>query len=324
MFIAVNFHYVRENYEFPFKAIFGHTPESFRRQLLELSRHGKFISHQDVMDAINENKSLNRSILITFDDGLKEQFEVAKPILDELGIPAIFFVNPSNQEKKIVSTVHQIHLLRSYKSGQEILNLIKEVTNNNIFRLNKEEEQMAENHYNYDFPEDAHLKYLLNFKFNPQFQKKIIDQCFKEFFKDSEKIARSLYMSNEQLCVLAENGQLGSHTYHHFPIGLLEENEAKAEIENSSIYLTKLTGISPKAISYPYGSYDACKGKIADLSSQNGFRFGFTMERAGNHSINENSLRFARFDCNDVPGGKYNLYNGQNLFEDIMDRQWKF
>ena len=39
-----------------------------------------------------ENKLPKKSCLITFDDGLKESYENGLPILDDMGIPAAFFI----------------------------------------------------------------------------------------------------------------------------------------------------------------------------------------------------------------------------------------
>ena len=122
MLTVCNFHYIRNNFNSLFPSIFGVTPKDFENQLRELAKTGIFINQKDLID--NTDAVLNSSqnhILITFDDGLKEQFELAKPILDQLNIKAIYFINSINFIKKKVSVVHKIHLLRSIFTSKELL-----------------------------------------------------------------------------------------------------------------------------------------------------------------------------------------------------------
>ena len=111
MLIVINHHYIRESYKKKPTGIFGVTPQTFEKQLDSLSKIGDFINPDNLLDQeekISEKKSL--SFMITFDDGLKEQMTFACPILIKKGIPAAFFINPTNQiEKKIImytSTAH--------------------------------------------------------------------------------------------------------------------------------------------------------------------------------------------------------------------------
>ena len=82
----------------------------------------KFISANDLDHNIRNNiKIKGVKFLVTFDDGLKEQFNTALPILEEMGIPALFFINCSTSKYNKVEEVHKIHLIRSIISPQEIL-----------------------------------------------------------------------------------------------------------------------------------------------------------------------------------------------------------
>lgn len=122
MLLSVNYHYIRESFEAPFPAIFGKTPEQFEAQIEELSKYGSFISADQLDDAVRQGKALpERSIFITFDDGLKEQLEFAVPILDKLGVPACFFINTKALSDSSLLNVHLIHLVRSQLAPEAIL-----------------------------------------------------------------------------------------------------------------------------------------------------------------------------------------------------------
>ncbi|HMK06210.1 MAG TPA: hypothetical protein VK476_01690, partial [Flavobacterium sp.] len=97
MLTVSNYHYIREDFSAPYPSIFGVTPQAFERQLLLLREMGTFIHPQDLINNADEILSSEQHfLLVTFDDGLKEQLTLAKPILDKLGIPALFFINSIN------------------------------------------------------------------------------------------------------------------------------------------------------------------------------------------------------------------------------------
>ena len=62
-------------------------------QLQKLKKDWKFINVKDFENHINEKKILKgKNLLLTFDDGFKSNFYVAKKILKKLNIKAVFFV----------------------------------------------------------------------------------------------------------------------------------------------------------------------------------------------------------------------------------------
>ena len=296
-----NYHYIRENFSTKYPSIFGITPKLFQEQLLLLQSKGDFISSYDLLsDGNSIIKSKENYFFITFDDGLKEQFNFALPILDTLSIPAVFFVNSRNFQDLKMSTIHKIHLLRSILSPSEFLDKIDKL--NSLNSLSVSDIVRAQNIYIYDDKESASLKYLLNFKIDFKLQDEIISNIFENYF-DEKKVLSELYMSKNEIITLSKNGFLGSHTHNHFPIGLLEKNELQSELQNSKIYLEQLTNTKIELVAYPYGTPEACTEEVAKIAKEVGYKFGFTTSRGVNTNFN-NYLLLYRMDCNDLPGGK--------------------
>ncbi len=87
MLSVSNYHYIREDYSANYPSVFGVTPAGFQNQLKELSNIGDFVTINDLQNNYNDIiSSKDNFYLITFDDGLKEQFTYALPILDSLNI----------------------------------------------------------------------------------------------------------------------------------------------------------------------------------------------------------------------------------------------
>lgn len=297
MLTVSNYHYIRSDFKAKYPSIFGLTPDEFRTQLELLKNGGDFVNPADLISSTSEIlKSKENKILITFDDGLKEQFDFALPILDELNVPAIFFVNSRNFEEKKVSTVHKIHLLRSVISSSEFLKKLSKVPFSDLEKIN------ARNIYKYDDEESAVLKYILNFKLDFNEQEKIINSFFDNHC-DEKIVLDSLYMSEQNLKDLAQKGFLGSHSHSHYPLGLLETNVIKFELENSKKYLERLTGCNIDMISYPYGTPETATIEVVELAKKVGYKLGFTTKR-GINTLSDNNLLLKRFDCNDLIGGK--------------------
>ncbi|MFD0977922.1 polysaccharide deacetylase family protein [Salinimicrobium gaetbulicola] len=316
MLIVSNYHYIREDFSAKYPSIFGLTPEKFRRQLEELAKHGQFISQEELLKFRGRSFDKNY-ILITFDDGLKEQYELAKPILDEMGIPAVFFINTSNFKEANVSLVHKIHMVRSQLASEEILQALEK---KDTSPLSDKEKKQAIDHYNYDDERTAILKYVLNFKLTLQEQENFISPLFDALF-EAQKVASELYFDKKTLGKLHGEGSLGSHSHTHVPLGQLASEDLRKELKMTQSFFMENFGKISETISYPYGSYEACRG-ISEEIENAGFKLGFTMERAANKSLQEDSLLLSRFDCNDLPLGKNDLFNGKNIFTNPLLRKW--
>lgn len=68
-------------------------PEAFRSQLLRLTREGwTFVSLTDYLQQLDDHPLRRRIVTVTFDDGWRDNWDYAVPILRELKIPAVIFV----------------------------------------------------------------------------------------------------------------------------------------------------------------------------------------------------------------------------------------
>jgi len=324
MLIAVNYHYVRPAFDAPYAGIHGVIPQHFARQLQTLAQAGQFVSGADILAAARGDRALpERALVVTFDDGLQEQFVHAWPELRRLGIPAIFFVNTHPIVTATVSAVHQIHLLRASISPEDFLSLLERWARQLDLALPDAPcNADAERHYKYDSPAAARLKYLLNFQLPPATRDRLIAAMFDEIHKtDAPALSRELYLRPEQVHRLAGDAAVGSHGHEHLPLGLLEPSAIDFQVRQASEHIAAWTGTRPVAFSYPYGSAEASSPAVAATAASQGIAFAFTMERAANVDL-EQPLHLARFDNNDLPGGKACRWSVDELFDRVPRRRW--
>ena len=124
------------------------------------------------LDVFENQVKLAKKIgaILTFDDGLKEHYTVALPILQKYGVRGYFFVI-TNSDKQVMAS-HKIWLLLGHSKD-----LIK--------RFNIDGKKfLSPVWYQYDDPKIANLKFYLNT------HKKELDEIFHEKFDEQEQIEK--------------------------------------------------------------------------------------------------------------------------------------
>ncbi|MFH1894730.1 MAG: polysaccharide deacetylase family protein [Patescibacteria group bacterium] len=325
-FLAINFHYIHEENKYPFEGIYPTTVEGLASQLEEVGRHFNFISQEDLISAVDGKNGLpEKCCLVTFDDGLKSQYENAIPILKKKGIPAVFFIIAMPYKDKKACLVHKIHWLRANLPPEEFLSRIEK--NLKLF-LGKSisdfivQKEVATQKYRYDKPGIAKLKFILNNLLPNDSQEKIINNIFKEMVKDEAEFCRYFYMSEEEIQELSRLSFLGIHSYFHRPLSRLTGDELKKEIADNIKVIKNIVGEKTliKGISYPYGSQKDIPINIDKICELFDLKYGFTMERAFNKTL-KNPFFLARMGTNDALRGKYPVFeikeNQINIIGDV-------
>lgn len=96
--VILGYHQIREyrDTDGPKTKLFITSPEIFEKEMKYLSDNGyKSISLKDYIDYIKNEKKISfgeKSVIITFDDGYRSQYDVALPILKKYNLSATFFI----------------------------------------------------------------------------------------------------------------------------------------------------------------------------------------------------------------------------------------
>lgn len=316
MLLIINYHYIRGVNLYNYPGIHPVSLSMFENQLTELSRHLNFIGIDELNKLVLSQNSLKRHYgLITFDDGLREQFEYAVPILDRLKIPAIFFINTLPLVSKLVLSVHKFHWLRATRPPGIFLSQISEILSRLGIDLTEQEvdDNLSSAQYLYDDLETRRLKYLINHKLPNSIRDKAVDFMFHQE-QNEESYSKELYMNKSQICEIAQTHSIGSHTHRHQSLATLNLEQSRLELSESKSILEKITKKSINTISYPYGGPTTINDAVLQVAKSVGYKIGFTMERGFNSSLIE-PLMLARISASDAPGGKKPLvdFTGDKL-----------
>lgn len=303
--IIVNYHYIRDSE--PIRGIYNVTPSFFKNQLNKIFNYGfQFISLEELHKYINKSdiSSLNKDLcLITFDDGLKESYDIGFRILKEMGIPAAFYVSSATIETHRVIDVHKLHYILAKLSDEEIIQSFPRCF---LDRLESVPTKTITQQYAWDSLNLARIKYLINFLMSAEDRNQIIGALFSYCCSNERQYAQELYMTKEQIKDLSNQNMLGSHGVSHSPLAGLTDLQLKHEMTESCSALNQITGNKIQSITYPYGGESAVSERVFKFAERSGYLSGMTMIRGVNYlsELSADSLMLKRFDTNDVFGGK--------------------
>jgi peptidoglycan/xylan/chitin deacetylase (PgdA/CDA1 family) len=321
MLLTVNYHYINVP-EYPFPGIHGLTAEYFLEHIKWIKKYFELISVNQINDAVLSGMKLpERTCLITFDDGLKSNYDVVFQLMKKFHFPATFFVSAEPIYSNKVLNTHKMPYIRANVEQSKLNKMLDDyILKNNINKklLNVKEEIIKE-HYQYDSFATAKFKYLLSYILPDNIKLEFIDDIFNTIVDSERDFVKYWYMSADQIKEIHESfGSIGSHAWSHKPLSKLSFDEARMEIFKSKEYLECILNDKVYAISYPLGNKEAVSRREAELACQAGYSVGWTMERAFNATLND-PLLLARFDCNDLPEvGKqpvFSIVDGQVLHE---------
>ncbi len=304
--LVVTYHFLSGEV-FPGEGVHPLGPERFREQVERLARSSCFLSLEDLGDGKRPPLgTARRYVLLTFDDGLAEQFGIAWPILEGMGIPGAFFPCTFPLQTGKLLHVHRLHALRSAMADPDLLAFFLELAESLGFEesaraiLSREGTAAP---YPYDAPEARALKSLFNYTLPLAEREALSALAFERVWGDEAAWAERLYMVPGMMRELARNGCLGTHTHAHRPLSRLPLEGIRQEIRESLDLLEKTAGIRPRSVSYPYGNSLAVSTEVIGAAAECGMRCGFTTERKLNFTGTD-PLRLARFDAEDLPPGK--------------------
>ncbi|TSC63103.1 MAG: polysaccharide deacetylase [Parcubacteria group bacterium Gr01-1014_48] len=316
MLLAINYHYIGNEDTYA-QGIYPVSIERLERQIKALQSVFTFVGQREMLAVLSGEKFLPKyAAIMTFDDGFRGQYDLALPLLRKHGIPAIFFVSGLPYEERRVLSVHKIHWCRAQLSPKKFLSIIAEeylYLTGSIFSLDSlgVSDALIRSQYLYDDIDEARLKFLLNKSSLPiTIRDAIINRMFNALVPNEAVFCEQMYIPREGLRELLHLESLGVHGYSHVPMASLDDAMLRMEITKTRDVVAAIAGSDAheiQGISYPFGAPDLVSQLCAAVAEDEGFKFGFTMERACNTSL-QSPLLLGRMDANDVPEGKAPLF----------------
>jgi peptidoglycan/xylan/chitin deacetylase (PgdA/CDA1 family) len=264
--LVLNYHRVGNSDSTEFDSgVFSATSEEFETQLAYLYKRYAIISLGEAVElACKWQDTRSTKILITFDDGYKDNYTNAFPVLRSLGVPAAFFLVSSYLDHPIVPWWDRIAYCVRHSSQS---------------RLRLEYPESREFPLSPGRREDIIFKLLQIYK-SPatnnaeKFLQEIEAACVVSPGMTS---AADLFVNREEAREMIRAGMsIGSHTRSHRILSKLSRSEQCAELSESRAFLTRELGMEIDALAYPVGGLSSFTQTTRSLAAEAGYRAAFS------------------------------------------------
>lgn len=300
------YHYTRDLKHSRYPEIKGLDVNLFREQIAFMKSNFNIVTMEQVLEAISAKEKLpEKALLLTFDDGYADNYNVAMPILEEYGVQGSFFIPGKTFTTHQLLDVNKIHYVLA---SANIYNLVED--------LKKEMDYYRGQEFQYAPTEELFAKYAVASRFDIKetvFVKQMLQTVLPERLRNiissklfakyvgvtEEQLAYELYMSEEQIRTMKRHGMfIGIHGYDHYWLGNLPVEQMENDISLALDALDEFVDRKQWVMNYPYGNYN--KDVLAYISKQ-GACLGLTTEVRLADIDKDNPLELPRLDCNDFP-----------------------
>jgi peptidoglycan/xylan/chitin deacetylase (PgdA/CDA1 family) len=267
LLLVLAYHRIGNSDDDPFNPrVFSATGDQLNEQISYLKRQVSLVTLQEavafVEGTINEKARCCR-VLITFDDGYLDNYEVAYPILRSHGVQGVFFLATSmvgscdvpwwDHIAYLIKTARQRRFRLRYPAD-----LVVDVDKNG---MTKSLQAVLDLYYRPENTDPARF---------------IGELSEKAKGNDPPRTTRHFLHWNEAREMTSGGMAIGSHTHSHPVLGQLRADQQRQELAHSRKLLREQLGIEADALAYPVGALSSFSDQTQQLAQEVGYRAAFS------------------------------------------------
>ena len=286
--VVFNYHRIRPDgadSSSPFDdGVFGPTASTFAEQVAWLRDQTCVLSERELLEIVESGRVPDGlSTMITFDDGYRDNYTLAIPILQRMGAPALFFIPTQLIETRRLGWWDVIAYLikRTTRPSLALDGLRVDLRSRPRGEAVRDVQRLMKT-------QPAHATGSL------------IDQLAEACgvpLPGASLQDREL-MTWDQIQDLAAKGfGVGSHTHTHRALATLSGREQEEELRRSKAALEQRIGRSVRSLAYPVGGYQHFTLETQALAARCGYALGFSF----NTFVNQRGP-VHRFDVKRIEG----------------------
>ncbi|OAI56266.1 hypothetical protein AYO47_02215 [Planctomyces sp. SCGC AG-212-M04] len=266
--LVLNYHRIGDAASSPLDSgVFSATQDQFDQQLAWLKSHADVIGLDDLESAVAG--STGRFVLITFDDGYLDNYELALPVLKRHSVPATFFITTGFIDGRRVAWWDEIAwMVKHAERGK----WPRRLQGNRGSRPDWTAEEM---------PAVIH-ELLQTYKKLPTMEcPTFLDEIAQATASGRCALTHDSapWMTWAQIRELQSVGQsIGAHTITHPVLARCSREQQRGEISGSKRRIEDVLGRPVTAFSYPVGTADAFTVETEELMREAGIRWAFNFQ----------------------------------------------
>lgn len=217
------------------------TPDHFRAQLRYLKEHFPLLRFEDDWSQVKKP-----SVVITFDDGYADNLTEALPILEELEIPATFFISTGTLGK-----------MKEFWTDELGRILLAERQYPEQFVLDKDEQARLWKTASVGNREKLYRYLLCRLqKALPAVRELVLTElrCWAGEAETGREEFRLMTPTEVEKLAASRMSTIGAHTVLHSRLSSLDKDSQREEILESKRQLEMISGSEVKVFAYPYGT----------------------------------------------------------------------
>lgn len=221
------------------------------------------------IDLMHKQKLPKGSVVVTFDDGYKDNIENALPVLIENSVPATFFIATAFLNGGIMWNDVIIHSIKQTNKEQIDLTSL----NLKMFLVRTKEEKVKT------------IEELIGYlKYKKMSERQTISLKINEICE--VRLPLDLMMNKQDVIKLYQAGmEIGGHTSNHPILSSEDDDTVVEEIKSGKRFLEKLLKTNISSFAYPNGKYPVDYNvKHRDIVKNAGFNMAVTTNWGLNNS----------------------------------------
>lgn len=242
------------------RGVWSSTPEHFAQQVDFLKRQGDLIDPADLTPDLISPAARTRTILLTFDDGYRDNYDLAFPILQAAGAKAVFFIvtGPIDEPRPLW--------------WDEIAWLVRNSTERVLHYADQHWKLSDESHR-----EHAIEQLLRHYKKLPTAETEtFINELARAARAERmpTEMARDLWLTWDEVREMADAGMtIGGHTVSHPLLSRSEPQRIDHEVLECERRIREELGRPMEWFSYPVGGQSAFNGTVKRILEQRGVQW---------------------------------------------------
>ena len=256
---------------------------------------------------LSENKLKENDLCITFDDGLKSQYDICVPILEKYDLKCFWFVYSSVFEGILTKLeIYSNFRTKYFEKIDDFYELFfSKYENSDFEKIDKNRLQSfvhkKQSIYSFYSFNDIKFRFMRDEILVKNEYEKLMDEIIQEKGIKIVDIEKNLWLTNSHLKILSENGhEIGLHSYDHPTVlSKLSYEEQYEQYEKNYMHIKQVCNKDVLSMAHPSNSYSDDTLKILRrLNIVCGFRSNRTPPEG--KKINPSSLEIGREDHTNI------------------------
>lgn len=258
--------------------------DEFDRQMKFLSKHRHVISMDDLSKKLAEGKTPKRgTVVITFDDGYLDNYELAAPVLKKYGLPATIYLATAYISRGESQWIDQLYSI--FQSRTRHILSLEIMGTHEVFNLRKKRELRK-----------AHSVLVSQLIESDQKTRTFLLSHTRSELKPShnDPLSTLNWDDIKEMVHRYSNIEIGAHTNEYMSLTTMDRNSIIQDIATCKRVIESQLGCSPKHFTYPYGRSNS---EVRSIVKSMNFKSAAITDPASLIDKNSNLFSLPRLDA---------------------------